>query len=136
MKEAEGQSTCLVVLPVVVAAVATLVGHLLGLRHHFEILALHFEGALHVHRGVVGRRALVVSRERGRVVLLLLLLGGAGMPVAVTFSLALAAGLLLLRRLSLGLCHRQLISVQNGAELHLCGKIRLLLVTRRHSLQT
>lgn len=133
VKEAEGRSTSLIVLPVVVAAVAAaLVGHLLGLRHHFEILSLHFEGTLHVHRGVVGRRALVVSGERGRVELL----GGAGMPVAVTFSLALAAGLLLLRRLRLCLCHRQLISVQYRAELHLCGQVRLLLVARRHSLQT
>lgn len=116
MKEAEGRRTSLIVLPVVVAAVAALVGHLLGLRHHFEILSLHFEGALHVHRCVVGRRTLVPC-ERCRVELL----GGAGVPVRVAFPLALAAGLLLLRRLSLCLSHRQLISVQNGAELHLRG---------------
>lgn len=128
MKEAESRdSTFLVVLPVVVAAVATaLVGHLRGLRHHFEILALHFEGALHVHRGVVGRRTLVAS-VRGRV--LLLLVGAAGLvPVVVAFALALVAGLLLLRRLSLCLSHRQLISVQDGAELHLSGEILLLLL--------
>lgn len=127
VKEAERRdSTFLIVLPVVVAAVAAaLVRHLLGLRHHFEILALHFEGALHIHRGVVGRRALVAS-ERRRVELLV---GAARLvPVVVTLGLALAAGLLLLRGLSLCLSHRQLISVQDGAELHLRGEVRLLLV--------
>lgn len=127
MKEAERQqSTFLIVLPVIVAAVAALVGHLLGLRHHFEILTLHFERTLHVHGSVVGRRALV-ARERGRVELLV----GAGLvPALVAFALALAAGLLLLSGLSLRLRHRQLISVQNLAELHLRGKISLLLVIR------